>query len=111
MASIRRTESGKFQARVFINKKVKSLGTFKTKKEAAEAAENFERNMKPLILAGNLKELLQTELKDWQKRIEQFQGLEKKMIEQHIDTLQKTIRLYEVHKEEANRKIIDAISF
>jgi hypothetical protein len=46
----------------------------------------------------NLLQLLERDLASWKKRKDDFEGLEKIMIQTHIDKLETTIKIYKKQK-------------
>jgi hypothetical protein len=114
MASIRKTDSGKWQARISIKGQAKSIGTFATKKEAQEKAAWYEKEIKPEIIKNDLLEMFEKDLIILQTRLNDFQGenegLERFIIQLQIDKLDTTMRTYKREKEERDAKNINSIS-
>jgi hypothetical protein len=114
MASIRKTDSGKWQARISIKGQAKSIGTFATKKEAQEKAAWYEKEIKPEVIKDDLLDMFEKEVLVWQTRLKDFQGenevLEKVMIQLHLDKIDTTIRTYKREKDERDAKNINSIS-
>jgi hypothetical protein len=99
MATIRKKSNGKFQALVLIKGKYKSVGTFETKKEAAEKAAWAERELKPQIV-DDVQTMLERDLEKW-KNIEidiYLRGLDRYMIQRTIDHLELLLAEYKREK-------------
>jgi hypothetical protein len=109
MASIRKTASGKWQARISIKGKPKSIGTFATKKEAQEKAAWYEKEIKPEVVKDDLLELLEKDLLIWKSRLNDFEGMEKFTIQLHLDKLNTTIKIYKREKQEQEADLFENI--
>lgn len=109
MASIRKTNSGRWLARVSMKGKAHSVGTFDTKKEAIEAAAKFEQEVKPQLILDNPKELLQKEMIAWKKRLENYIGSDRILIECHIDRIEQSIVMAEKMRLEDEERSIEKL--
>jgi hypothetical protein len=109
MASIMKKPSGRWQARVSMKGKAFSVGTFATKKEAEEAAAKFEAEVKPQLILDDPKEILKKELLTWQKRLENYHGSDRILIQCHMDRIEQSIQMYDKMKEEKDREAISKL--
>jgi hypothetical protein len=109
MASIRKTASGKWQARISIKGQPKSIGTFATKKEAQEKAAFYEKEIKPEIIKDDLLELLEKDLLIWKSRLNDFESLERFTIQLHVDKLETTLKIYKREKQEHEADLFENI--
>lgn len=88
MANFTKKPNGRWQARVSIKGVAHSVGTFDTKKEAAEAAERFEREVKPGLIKPSVEELLQKDIDRYKKLLPEYKNGDRIMIELIIDKLE-----------------------
>jgi hypothetical protein len=114
MASIRKTQSGKWSARVSIKGKAQSIGTFPTKKEAEIASAKFEADVKPQFSIPDLKTELESDLKKWKEHLASYELIHNKTLNSdyslEIETIQNFIAIIEKSlRTFVNRKRNDTI--